>query len=171
MRRPKGETIVNTLKIQQIDAGVRVKHLANAFTAAAFLFVLAGAHSAAHAQNVPVGRILVVDGVSAVLVPVNPPPTFQGLPNVPEQFRISGIMLSVSSGDTLVASFHTSMRVETASGARLDITGNIKRDSNLAWASEIFYTGKDPVVKVLSLTVIPLLPNQMKVFTDQFTDQ
>jgi hypothetical protein len=139
--------------------------------AAAFLFVLAGTVSVARAQNVPLGRVLVVDGVSAALVPVNPPPTFQDLPNVPNQFRISGIMLSVSCADTSVASFHTFMRVETASGARLDFSANLKRDPALQWVSEIFFTGKDPVVKVLSLTVIPLQPNQMKVFTDQFADQ
>jgi hypothetical protein len=137
----------------------------------ACVLVLAGAATLAHAQNVPVGRVLVVDGVSTVLVPINPPPPFQGLPTVPEQFQVSGIMLSVSSVDTSVASFRTSMRVETASGARLDFFSNLKRDSNLSWVSEIFFTGKDPVVKVLALTVIPLQPNQMKVFTDLSTDQ
>jgi hypothetical protein len=162
---------MNTPTMQQIHAGVRVKHLANAFAAATFLFVLAGAGSLARAQNVPLGRVLAVDGVSAVLVPVTPPPTFQGLPNVPPQFLVSGIMVSVSSLDVSVSSFHTALRVETASGARVDFTGNIKADPARAWVSEIFFTGKDPVVKVLSLTIIPLQPNQMKVFTDQFTDQ
>jgi hypothetical protein len=77
---------------------------------AACVLVLAGPASVARAQNVPVGRVLVVDGVSAALVPVNPPPTFQGLPNVPPQFLISGIMVSVSSLDASVSSFHTALR-------------------------------------------------------------
>jgi hypothetical protein len=95
-------------------------HLANKFAMATFLLVFAGAVSAARAQNVPVGRVLIVDGVSAALAAINPPPAFQGLPIVPDQFRVAGIMLSVSSADSSIASFHTLMRVETASGARLD---------------------------------------------------
>lgn len=162
---------MNKRTMRQMNAGGRVNHLANNFAVATFLFVLAGPVSVARAQNVPLGRILVVDGVSAALMPINPPPPFQGLPNVPDQFRISGIMLSVSSADTSVASFHTFMRVETASGARLDLPGYLKRDPTSTWVSEIFFTGKDPVVRVLNLTIIPLQPNQMKVFNDQLTDQ
>jgi hypothetical protein len=132
----------------------------------ACVFFLGGAAPVIHAQNVPVGRVLTVDGVSAALMPVDPP-QIPGLPSVPEQFLVSGIMVSLCTTDASVQSFHTSMRVETASGARLDFAGILKRDPNRAWVSQIFFSGKDPVVRVLSLTVIPLQPNQIKSFDDR----
>jgi len=72
---------------------------------------------------------------------------------------------SVSTNDSTVDSFAIETRVETASGARLDLHGNVKRNPTLDWTTELFYTGKDPVAKVLTLAVTPLQPNQVKVFS------
>ena len=120
--------------------------------------------SIAAAQSLPLGRVLVEDGVSAALVPVQPLPALPGLPTVPEQFMIYGIMIDVSTMDATVSGYQIAMRVETASGARIDFSSNLNRDPQRTWSNQIFYTGKDPVTQVLSLTIIPLQPNQVRTF-------
>jgi hypothetical protein len=118
----------------------------------------------ADAQQLTQGRVLVAGGISAVLMPLNPPPSAVGPLTVPEQFQVCGVMVSVSSSDASVDSFLISTRVETASGARVDFSGTAKWDKISDWSTQVFYTGKDPVVKVLKLSVIPLQPNQVKTF-------
>jgi hypothetical protein len=120
--------------------------------------------SVAGAQELTLGRVLVVDGVSAVLMPINPPPALVAPVTVPNAFQVSGLMISLNSTDNSVESFLVTTRVETASGARIDFTGITKWDKNSNWSTQIFYTGKDPVSKVLKLSVIPLQPNQVKTF-------
>ena len=71
----------------------------------------------------------------------------------------------MATNDSTVDRFAIETRVETASGARIDLHGNVKRNSNLDWTTELFYTGKDPVVKVLTLAVTSLQPSQVKVFS------
>ena len=117
------------------------------------------------AQQLPIGRVLSVDGVSAILTLLAPPPPVAQDLTVPTQLVVYGLFVSVDSGDPAVASFDIQTRVETASGARLDLYANVKRDASLAWTTEVFYTGKDPVARVLKLAITPLQPNQVKVFT------
>ena len=121
--------------------------------------------AAASAQELTLGRVLTVDEVSAVITPLNPPPPLIGPLTVPDAFQVSGVMFSVSSTDTSVDSFLISTRVETVSGARFDFTGVAKWDKTSNWSTQIFYTGKDPVARVLKLSVVPLQPNQLKTFT------
>lgn len=123
----------------------------------------------AGAQQIPMGRILVRDGISAALMPLSSPPALVEPLSVPERFQVSGVMVSVSTADSSVESFHVSLRVETASGARLDFSDIAHWNPSRDWATQIFYTGKDPVVKVLTLTVIPLQANQVKNFEPEPT--
>lgn len=120
--------------------------------------------SVAGAQQLTVGRVLVSDSVSAVLMPLSPPPPLIGPLTVPDQFQVFGIMVSVNTSDTSVDSFLISTRVETASGARIDFSNVAKWDKSSDWSTQVFYTGKDAVVRVLKLSVIPLQPNQVKTF-------
>ncbi len=126
--------------------------------------------SVASAQQIPVGRVLVVDGVSAVVTPLNPPPPLVGALTVPEQFVIYGLLVSVGTQDGSVCSFQIETRVETAGGERINFHANIQRDPARDWVTQIFYTGKDPVVKVLTLTIIPLQRSQIKTFQAEPTD-
>jgi hypothetical protein len=118
----------------------------------------------ASAQQLTQGRVLVAGGISAVLMPLNPPPPSVGPLTMPDQFQVYGMMVSVCSPDASVDGFLISVRVETASGARIDFTGVAKWDKISDWSTQVFYTAKDPVVKVLKLSVIPLQPNQVKTF-------
>jgi hypothetical protein len=127
------------------------------------------AATVASAQQIPMGRILVRDGISAALMPLNPPPALVEPLTAPERFLVSGVMISVSTADSSVESFHVSTRVETASGARFDFAAIARWNPSRDWATQIFYTGKDPVVKVLTLTVIPLQANQVKNFEPEPT--
>ena len=121
--------------------------------------------SLASAQQLPFGRVLVVGGLSATLTLLAPPPPVVESLTGPPQFAVYGLFVSVASGDPTVVSFEIMTRVETASGARIDLFGTVKRDLNLDWTTELFYTGKDPVVKVLTLSITPLQRNQVKVFS------
>lgn len=98
-------------------------------------------------------------------MPLSPPPPLIGPLTVPDQFQVFGLMVSVNTSDSSVDSFLISTRVETASGARIDFSNVGKWDKSSDWSTQIFYTGKDPVVRVLKLSVIPLQPNQVKTFT------
>jgi hypothetical protein len=84
---------------------------------------------------------------------------------VPQPLVVYGLFVSVATDDSTVERFAIETRVETASGARIDLHGNVKRNPTLDWSTELFYTGKDPVAKVLTLSIIPLQPNQVKVFS------
>src|SRR5579872_4388281 len=119
--------------------------------------------SLASAQQLPFGRILVVDGLSATLTLLTPPPPLVESLTVPQPLVVYGLFVSVATNDSTVASFEIETRVETASGARIDLHGKVKRNPALDWTTELFYTGKDPVVRVLTLAVTPLQPNQVKV--------
>jgi len=121
--------------------------------------------SLASAQQLPFGRILVVDGLSATLTLLTPPPPLVESLTVPQPLVVYGLFVSVATNDSTVASFEIETRVETASGARIDLHGKVKRNPALDWTTELFYTGKDPVVRVLTLAVTPLQPNQVKVFS------
>lgn len=121
--------------------------------------------SLASAQQLPVGRILVVDGLSATLTLLAPPPPLAESLTSPPRFAVYGLFVSVASGDPSVESFEIMTRVETASGARVDLIGTVKRNPSLDWTTELFYTGKDPVVEVLTLSITPLQRNQVKVFS------
>jgi hypothetical protein len=121
--------------------------------------------SLGNAQELPFGRVLVVDGLSATLTLLTPPPPLVESLTVPQPLVVYGLFVSVATNDSSVESFAIETRVETASGARIDLHGNVKRNPTLDWTTELFYTGKDPVVKVLTLAVTPLQPNQVKVFS------
>ncbi len=117
------------------------------------------------AQDLPMGRLLMVDGLSATLTLLSPPPPVLESLNVQQQLTVYGLFVSVATNDSTVDSFQIITRVETASGARIDLFGTVKRDATLDWTTELFYTGKDAVVKVLTLAITPLQRNQVKVFT------
>lgn len=117
------------------------------------------------AQQLPLGRVLVVDGLSATLTLLTPPPPLVESLTVPQPLVVYGLFVSVATNDATVDSFAIETRVETASGARVDLHGNVKRNTTLDWTTELFYTGNDPVVKVLTLAITPLQPNQVKVFS------
>ena len=117
------------------------------------------------AQQLPFGRVLVVDGLSATLTLLTPPPPLVESLTVPQPLVVYGLFVSVATSDSTVDSFAIETRVETASGARIDLHGNVKRNPTLDWTTELFYTGNDPVVKVLTLAITPLQPNQVKVFS------
>jgi hypothetical protein len=121
--------------------------------------------SLASAQQLPIGRVLVVDGLSAMVTLLVPPPSVVESLTVPEQLVVYGLFVSVDTPDPIVESFNIQARVETASGARIDLYANVKRNPILEWTTEVFYTGRDPLTKVLSLAITPLQPNQIKVFS------
>lgn len=121
--------------------------------------------SLASAQQLPIGRILVVDGLSATLTLLSPPPPLVESLTVPRSYAVYGLLVSVATTDPGVESFAIETRVETTSGARMDLHGSVKRNPSLDWSTELFYTGQDPVAKVLTLAITPLQRNQVKVFS------
>jgi hypothetical protein len=127
-----------------------------------FLLLLASPGSA---QPLPFDRVLVVDGLSATLTLLSPPPPLVESLAVPQSYAVYGLFVSVATADPGVENFAIETRVETASGARMDLHGTVKRNQSLDWTTELFYTGKDPVAKVLTLAIIPLQRNQVKVFS------
>jgi len=158
MAAPAGPTLLGA--IRRGAAIEMVEYMRNSLLTLPLLLA-----SVAAAQQLPFGQVLVVDGVSATLTPLTPPPPLVQSLTVPQQFVVYGLFVSISTSDTSVASYQIATRVETASGARIDLSGHVNRETDQAWTTELFYTGKDPVVKVLTLSIIPLQPNQVKVFS------